>query len=104
MCIPLPQTLGDFGFHQRVRVCQRPARWRSRDKAALPGRAAFVGAGNMERAFHSNARAIAGRLRTHGAAVSEVYVPSGHGMNTWVNIWNAAIAGLGRQMGEAGAP
>lgn len=41
--------------------------------------------------------AITAVLKAREADVKEIHVPSGHGLNTWVNVWNAAIAELGRQ-------
>jgi hypothetical protein len=85
------------GRHFDGAIVMSPAQWRTRGAAALQGRRVFVGAGYMERPFYQNATAIAAVLKARGADVTEVYVPSGHGLNTWVNIWNAAIAAFGRR-------
>ncbi|THC46202.1 hypothetical protein [Massilia sp. Mn16-1_5] len=92
------------GGHFDGAIIMSPAQWRTRSEEALDGRRAFVGAGHMERGFYKNATAIAPALRARGALVNEIYVPSGHGMNTWVNIWNAAIVELARQPARAVAP
>jgi enterochelin esterase-like enzyme len=75
-------------------IIMSPAQWNIRSDARLQGRPVTVGAGFIEPAYRSNALAIAARLRERGAAVKELYIPSGHSMNTWVNVWNAAIVGL----------
>lgn len=85
------------GRHFDGAIIMSPAQWRTRSDGFLAGRLAFVGAGYMERGFYRNASAIAAGLKARGAAVTETYVPSGHGLNTWVNVWNAAIAELDRQ-------
>jgi hypothetical protein len=85
------------GRHFDGAIIMSPAQWRTRGEAVLQGRRVFVGAGYMERPFYQNAKAITAVLEARGAQVSEVYVPSGHGLNTWVNIWNAALPALGRQ-------
>ncbi|MDB5747609.1 MAG: hypothetical protein JWP72_2457 [Massilia sp.] len=54
----------------------------------------------MERGFFESASAIASGLKARGATVSEVHVPSGHGFNTWVNVWNAAITQLNGQANQ----
>jgi hypothetical protein len=84
------------GGHFDAAIIMSPAQWRTRSEGVLPGRLAFIGAGYMERGFYQHASAIATALKARGASVTEVYVPSGHGLNTWVNVWNAAMAELGR--------
>jgi enterochelin esterase-like enzyme len=75
-------------------IIMSPAQWQIRSAPSLAGRRVMVGAGFMETAFHANATAIAARLKERGADVKELYVPSGHSINTWVNVWNAAIVSL----------
>ena len=84
------------GRHFDGAIVMSPAQWRTRGDGSVAGRLAFVGAGYMERSYSQNALAIAAGLKARGAAVTETYVPSGHGLNTWVNIWNAAMVELGR--------
>lgn len=79
------------GGHFDGAIVMSPGERKTRGDGPLAGRVVVVGAGYMEREFHESALAIAAGLRSRGAAVSEVYVPSGHGTNTWVNVWNAAI-------------
>ncbi|MGX4642418.1 hypothetical protein [Massilia sp. SYSU DXS3249] len=65
-----------------------------RNAARLPAHRVFIGAGFMENHFHASSRKIAAGLAARGAAVRELYIPSGHSMNTWINVWNAAIKDL----------
>lgn len=72
-------------------IIMSPAQWKFRNMGSLAGHRAFVGAGFMERGYQSSAAAIAAGLRERGAEVGELYVPSGHSMNTWINVWNKAM-------------
>lgn len=65
----------------------------------LPGQRVFLGAGHMEPPFHRATLAIAQALKERGIKVEETYVPSGHSMNTWINLWNNAINALNEQPG-----
>lgn len=91
-------------------IIMSPAQWKFQDERPLPGHRAVVGAGYMEPKFQSSAVKIAAGLRERGAGVSEVYVPSGHSMNTWINVWNKAVRefdesgrSVGKQEGRSGA-
>jgi predicted esterase len=78
-------------------IVMSPGQWKTRSEAPLHGHLAFVGAGQLEPRFLAGARSIASDLKARGASVKEVEVPSGHSMNTWVNVWNLAITELDRQ-------
>lgn len=65
-----------------------------RPDARLDRHRVFIGAGYMEPPFRASTLFVAQALRERGAQVEETYVPSGHGMDTWVNLWNAAIQSL----------
>jgi predicted esterase len=82
-------------------VIMSPGERATQSEDALPGRVVFIGAGYMESKFYKNTSKIATDLKSRGALVNEVYVPSGHGMNTWVNIWNAAINQLNAEASAA---
>ncbi|WP_332879594.1 hypothetical protein [Massilia sp. S19_KUP03_FR1] len=71
---------------------------KTQDEGALSGRVVFIGSGYMERNFYKNTSIIAKSLKSRRATVNEIYVPSGHGLNTWVNIWNSAIKQLNSQV------
>ena len=58
------------------------------------GTRVFMGAGHMEPEFLRATLAVAQALRERGATVEETYVPGGHSMNTWINVWNRAIDAL----------
>ena len=66
-----------------------------RNDNRLPAHRVFIGAGFMENHFHASTRKVAAGLAERGAAVRELYIPSGHSMNTWINVWNAAIKDVG---------
>lgn len=78
-------------------IIMSPGERKTRDERPLADRVAIVGAGFMERNFYESTLKIAASLKARGAIVNEVYVPSGHGLNTWVNVWNTAITHLNSQ-------
>jgi predicted esterase len=75
-------------------IVMSPGEFKTRNDLPLPGKLAVVGAGYMERGFYRSATTVAAGLKARGATVKEVYVPSGHGFNTWVNVWNTAMTEL----------
>lgn len=75
-------------------IIMSPAEWKSRADTRLTERRVFIGAGHLESGFLANARAMAPDVRSRGALVQEIYVPSGHGMNTWTNIWSRSLLAL----------
>lgn len=80
----------------KTAIVMSPARWKFKDQDHYNGRRIVIGAGLLETGFHSNAVKIAAEMAHRGASVKTVYVPAGHSMNTWVNVWNAAMADLER--------
>lgn len=81
-------------------IIMSPAEWKSRVDTRLPGRRVFIGAGHLESGFLANARAMVPDVRSRGALVQETYVPSGHGMNTWTNIWSRSLLALSEAAGQ----
>lgn len=75
-------------------IVMSPGMWKYRNEDKLGAHRVFVGAGLMEDVFHATSMKIAAGLTQRGAAVSELYIPSGHSMNTWINVWNSAITAL----------
>lgn len=75
-------------------IAMSPAQWKSRNDTSLAQRRVFIGAGYLEPGFYKNARRIAPELSARGALVQEVYVPSGHSMNTWSNVWSKALQAI----------
>ncbi len=75
-------------------IAMSPAQWKSRNDAALSEKVVFVGAGLLETNFYRASQSYSAALKLRGAKVREIYVPSGHGMNTWLNIWNGALKDL----------
>lgn len=75
-------------------IIMSPAEWKPRADTRLTERRVFIGAGHLESGFLANARAMAADLRSRNALVQEIYVPSGHGMNTWTNIWSRSLLAL----------
>ena len=78
-------------------IIMSPGERKTQSEGALAGRIVVIGAGYMETNFYKNTSIIAAGLKSRGASVNEVYVASGHGLNTWINIWNAAIKQLNDQ-------
>lgn len=75
-------------------IVMSPAEWSSRTDTRLDERNVFIGAGHMELPFYAKARASAPLLRERGAMVQELYIPSGHSMNTWNNVWSRTLLAL----------
>ena len=75
-------------------IIMSPAQWQSRTDTRLPARRVFVGAGQLETSYHANAHTVTTNLRARGALVQETYVPSGHSMNTWSNVWSRSLLAL----------
>lgn len=75
-------------------IVMSPAEWSSRTDTRLDQHNVFIGAGHMELPFYAKARAIAPLLRERGAIVQELYIPSGHSMNTWNNVWSRTLLAL----------
>jgi hypothetical protein len=75
-------------------IVMSPAMWKFRNDDKLRGHRVFIGAGFMEPRFRASALTIVAGLKERGATVQELYIPSGHSMNTWTNIWNAALRDL----------
>lgn len=72
-------------------IAMSPAQWKFRDDMLSTPMKIYLGAGLMEVRFYGRTKEIATGLRNKNLVTDEVYVPSGHGYNTWVNIWNSAI-------------
>lgn len=78
-------------------IIMSPAQWTSRTDTRLPGRRVFVGAGKLETAYHANAHTVTANLRARDALVQETYVPSGHSMSTWSNVWSRSLLALSQE-------
>ncbi|MYM42193.1 hypothetical protein [Duganella qianjiadongensis] len=75
-------------------IAMSPAQWVLRSNEMLTDKTIFIGAGLLEPNFYEAAQSYSAALKMHGVEVNEIYVPSGHGMNTWLNIWNSALISL----------
>ncbi|MTW14557.1 hypothetical protein GM658_28480 [Pseudoduganella eburnea] len=75
-------------------IAMSPAQWTFRDTGDFSKKKVFIGAGMLETRFHKAAQSYTEGLKLRGMAVEEIYVPSGHGINTWLNIWNGALMAI----------
>lgn len=90
-------ALDAFSLHQDFfsgAISMSPGQWEYHGDVKMNGGKVFIGAGELESRFLKSARRYARDLEGAGAKVSETYVPSGHGMNTWLNIWMSALKSL----------
>ncbi|WEF35138.1 hypothetical protein [Pseudoduganella chitinolytica] len=75
-------------------IVMSPAQWTAPELGRVRGTHLYIGAGLLEGGTLRHARKISASFKREGASVTEVYPPSGHSMNSWVNIWTAAIADI----------
>lgn len=75
-------------------IAMSPAQWTIRSKGDFSKKSVFIGAGLLETRFYKSSLSYSKVLKLSGMAVAEIYVPSGHGINTWLNIWNSALIAI----------
>ncbi|AVR97703.1 hypothetical protein C9I28_20220 [Pseudoduganella armeniaca] len=75
-------------------IVMSPAIWHEPASMEVAGKALIIGAGLLEDGMLRQAQKIAGLCSDKGASVAAIYPPSGHSMNSWVNIWIGALKAL----------
>lgn len=75
-------------------IVMSPAIWNTPADMQVGGKHVTIGAGLLEDGMLRSARRIAGICEDKGASVAVIYPPSGHSMNSWVNIWLGALKAI----------
>jgi predicted esterase len=75
-------------------ISMSPAEWKFRNEMIVPKNKIFIGAGLMESRLYPHAIKIVDELTVHKARIKTIFIPSGHGLNTWVNIFNDSLIEL----------